>query len=389
MSVGRQALEKLLRSAERASITGAQPRDFVFSQTSLPAYAAIGTRIALDDVHTELFAAERAGVIGIEWERRAGERGKITRITLQDRDLLARHLQVVPLWQALQEAQAALSPWNRPQVAILLDAWRQGKQPRGRAPQRVHGFVDALRALDRLAESPSVIDRSVRRFSAQVFGDSKRIDELSVELDLLTRQDDGPPRTDAEVFSELGLVVHQQPFLLAGHDLEVNTEARQVPILRPYLGVPTQTLRGVRGSPAYILSLENLDTFHELALGAAGEVRGLLLFTGGMPSPSWLNAFGAVLESVTADTPLLHWGDTDIGGVRILRKLDDFASGRGRRVMPFQMGVRGAAVHKTLPSADARYLVRIATERGWQHIAEHFASSADTFEQQTQQPQLP
>lgn len=389
MSVCRQALEKLLHSAERASITGGQPRDLVFSQASLPAYAAIATRTALDEVHTELLAAERAGVIGIEWERRAGERGKITRIGLKDRDLLAQHLKVVPLWQALLEAQAALSPWDRPQVAVLLDAWGKGKQPRGRAPQQVHGFVDALRALDKLAESPSGIDRSIRRFSAQVFRDSKRIDELAVELDLLTRQDDGPPRMDVEVFSELGLVVHQQPFLLAGQYLEVMTESRQVPILNPYIGVPTQLLRGVSGSPAYILSLENLDTFHELALGAAGEVRGLLLFTGGMPSPSWLKAYGAVLESVSADTPLLHWGDTDVGGVRILRKVDDFASTRGRRVMPFQMGVRGTTAHKTLLGADARYLVRIATERGWKLIAEHFASSADTFEQQTQQPQLP
>lgn len=389
MTVARQALEKLLRSAERASITGAEPRDLVFSEASLPGYGAIATRGSLEEIHSELLAAERAGAIGIEWDRRAGDRGQITRITLRDRDLLASHINIVPLWQALESARRALAPWNRPQLTELLEAWSRGKQPRGRSPEHAHSFVDALKVLDRLAEAPSVVDRSIRRFSAQLFGDSKRIDDLAVELDLLTHQDEGPPRTDVEVFSELGLVVHQQPFLIAGGDLELETASKRIPILRPYVGVPAQSLRGIVGKPAYVLSVENLDTFHELALGAAGEVRGLLLFSAGMPSPAWLKAYGVILDSVPADTPLFHWGDTDVGGVRILGKLDDFAKGHRRRVAPFQMGARGSTSHRTLAAADARYLARLATEHGWQQLAEHFGSSLDTFEQQTQQPKLP
>lgn len=390
MSVGRESLEKLLHWAERASITDTQPRDLVFSQSSLPAYTAITTRALLEEIHAELLAAERTGAIVIEWDRRAGERGQVTRIMLKNRDLLAKHLGVVPLWQALQDARAALSPWNRPQISILLQAWCQGKHPRGRTPMEVHGFVDALKALDRLADMSSASDRSIRRFSAQVFADSKRIDELAVEFDLLTRQDDGPPRTNVEVFSELGLVVHQQPFALAGHLLAVETDTKQVlPIPKPYLGLPTQIMRGIVGAPAYILSLENLDTFHELALGVAGEVRGLLLFTGGMPSPAWLAAYGALLGSIPTNTPVLHWGDTDVGGVRILRKLDDFVRRYGRRVTPFKMGIRGTEKHKTLTEADARNLAKLATDRGWHQIAEHFSSCCETFEQQTQPPSLP
>lgn len=59
-----------------------------------------------------------------------------------------------------------------------------------------------------------------------------------------------------------------------------------------------------------------------------------------------------------------------------------------RRLKEIRVAV-GTAAHRTLPDADARYLARLATDRGWLEIAEHFASSSQTFEQQTQQSKLP
>ena len=88
-------------------------------------------------------------------------------------------------------------------------------------------------------------------------------------------------------------------------------------------------------------------------------------------------------------TPVLHWGDTDVGGVRILRKLDDVLLGVGRRIKPWMMGVAAGIYHKTLADSDAAFLAKLSRDRGWEEIASYFESSCRTFEQQTQKAAVP
>ena len=57
---------------------------------------------------------------------------------------------------------------------------------------------------------------------------------VSVELDLLTSTSEGQLCQDSEIFAELGLPIHPQPFLVAGLDLHVTLKddsTIQVPTL--------------------------------------------------------------------------------------------------------------------------------------------------------------
>lgn len=391
MTGAQTVLQKLLRGAERVNASGGKMRDIVFSQASTPWYFERMTAARLDELHAELLAAERVGLVELVWDRRAGDRGQLKRMVLKDGDGLARHLGVVPRWELLDAAEKKLAPWTeRPQVAELLQRWRSGKTPRNREPAQVGEFVEALQVVDRLAMLPGGADRSLRRFSNQVFGDSKRIDDLAVALDLLTHAPEDPPRQDSEVFADLGLMIHPQPFLIAGIDLQVVFGDGSIHrVLAPYLGIAPQTLRAVSGGARYVLSVENLDIFHELALGGAGPIHGILLYTAGMPSPAWRTAYRGVLEGIAKETPVYHWGDTDIGGVRILEKLYRTAQQVGITVRPWLMGMSVPMHHKAVSEAEAAQLVKLAAVRGWDDIRKHFEGSALTFEQQAQPLTLP
>lgn len=391
MTGAQAALQKLLQGAERANANGRKMRDIVFSHASTPWYFERMTAARLDELHAELLAAERAGVVELVWDRRAGDRGQLKRMVLKDGGGLARHLGVIPRWELLEVAEKKLAPWtDRPQVIELLQCWRSGKSPRNREPAQVDEFVEALQVIDRLATLPSGVDRSLRRFSNQVFGDSKRVDDLAVALDLLTRVPDDPPRQNSEVFADLGLMIHPQPFLIAGIDLQiVMGDASTHQVVAPYLGIAPQTLRAVIGGARYVLSVENLDIFHELALGGAGPIHGILLYTAGMPSPAWRMAYRRVLEGIAKETPVYHWGDTDIGGVRILEKLHRTAQEAAITLRPWLMGMSVPMHHKAVSEAEAAQLVKVATVLGWDDIRKHFEQSALTFEQQGQPLTLP
>lgn len=396
MSLAREVLTRLLSRAEKASFRDRAIRDLVFSEATVPEYLALPGFAQREEVHLELLEAQRQGAISVIWDPRAGDRGQVARVTLVDRDTLAGFLGVTPVWTALAHARAALTVWGqRPAVEWLLRSWEAGKTPRGRGPDEASKFVEALRVIERCEQERTngyQIDKSLRRFSTDLFGDSKRIDALAVELDLLTRADfsDGS-RSFEEVCASLGLAVHPQPFLMSGPGITVRiADGHTVKVLDPYLALAPQSIAGIDlGACRKVLTVENLDTYHEIALKQSGEFQGLLLYTAGMPSPAWIAAYKRVMASCRTDVQIYHWGDTDTGGVRILTILDDIATEQERKVVPWMMGKRGHTSYQNISGADAKAIAAKATKRGWGEIASHFSTSTDAFEQQSQELLLP
>src|SRR6185369_3477956 len=66
-----------------------------------------------------------------------------------------------------------------------------------------------------------------------------------------------------------------------------------------------------------LLTVENLTTFHEMALRQHESPQTLVLYTGGMPSPSWKRVYKILLSALPVAAKVLHWGDMDAGGFRI------------------------------------------------------------------------
>jgi len=403
--VARAALEKLLERSERAwtrlELTAqAQPPDgataLAFTAASFPQYLHLPSNTAKEETHAELRAAERAGAIEIEWDRMAGEGVQIRAIRSRDGGALARHLALTPLWQSWADARTALEPsaarW--PSVARLLEAWRSGKKPRGLTPDRLSDVLDAIRVIEARERPNAPAEVQMRRLSVQLFGESKRIEALKAPLDYLVGNDDDGWEHIDEVLGSFGIVRNPQPVLMCG-SVEVRlTEGSALRLPAPYLGLPSKAVEAFRVEApcAYILTVENATTFHELALGAAGAVRGIVLQSPGVPGPSFRSLYRRLLDAAEASTPLFHWGDIDGAGFRIAALLAEEAKSLGRRLSLFCMdptNVGDAPQWRELLAAERSLMVRLAKQHGWTEEAQGLASSHVAYEQEALTPRLP
>jgi hypothetical protein len=341
-----------------------------------------------DAFHAVAREAERLGALNVEWDRRAGTDGRIKRLVVQNADALAQFLGVSPQWEQVASAERVLAQWSeRDRIKSLIGVWRAGQRPRSRGPERVEEFVDALKTLD-ACESKNGQDVPVRRLSGSLFGNTKRIEnDLVGALDWLTIDSiDDPARERDEVLAELGLVRFPQPLLLAGSGNVELRDGTRLPIASPYLGISPEHLVGVHGAAKYLLTIENLTTFHEVARGAAGEVQGIVAYTGGMPSPSMRNAY-AVLLKWLPDANIFHWGDTDLGGFRIAHRLSQITATQGRHLKLWQMGARdrvGGVAGEALTPQSLRRISQIAVMNGWDDAVAGLSLDPVAIEQETQ-----
>lgn len=395
-SLARTVLEKLLQKSERAWAQQAEREHTVlFSEASLPEYFKLPLRQDKDIAHAELREAERDGAISLEWDRRAGTDGQIVRTRLVDPNRVAAILGRPSAWQAYAHALNALRPWmHLGNVANILARWRTGKTIRSLTPLEVQDVIDACKVVEACRESTETDDVPIRRLSGQLFADSKRIEGIGAALDMVTAERLEPPWRDIEdVLSGLGLVKLPQPILVAGNgaiDLDDGTTLR---IPAPYIGLsPASIQRLVLGENAtYILTVENLTTFHELALGKAGRPNGLILYTGGMPSPAMLGVYTRSINDALTRPGVkrFHWGDIDLGGIRIAASI---ARTYEAPLLLWNMDPSeypGYPARKRLTEDEVREIERVSEKFGWPHIASAIASDLRAIEQEVLPPSLP
>ena len=267
--------------------------------------------------HARFAAAERVGAVRLRWAGQGGADRPLERVRLLDADKLAAFLGMAIRSETVRQARIALDAWlTNPRIIELLDAWEHLKSPRGLGTESASDFGDALRVLDALRHELGE-DQIVRVFSRHLFRDSKRIEALARHIDLLTAEHlRSPARQQEEVFGALGLVKEPQPFLVAGIGHLMLEASPCCPIAKPFVGVSNRHVIGYSGAPAWVLSIENLTTFHQASRHSDAGT-GLILYTGGMPSPSWCRAYASILKTIPPQTPVYHWGDIDQGGFRI------------------------------------------------------------------------
>ena len=374
--VAAAALKKLLSMSESAWIRGkAEPKIGVpFTEKSLPAYFKVGTQAERQACNAALQLAEQKGAITIRWDPRAGERRQIERVDLLDANSVATLLSVKPLWEELAQARLALCQLEAafPVIADVLERWRNQLLVRGTKPEDRQVWLDAGAVISH-CQNAAGLDVPIRRLSTRLFSDSKRIEVLWPAMDLLLTGDvKALPRTDEEVFGELGLVKFPPTMLMAG-DGAVRLADSATSLARPYIGLAPQAIQGFEAldGARLLLSVENLTTFHELSrLVTKGDGR-FLIYSAGMPSPSWLRVYGLLLQALPPDAQVLHWGDADTGGFRIASYIARTASVHGRRLALFGMdglpyGENGPEVsRKPLSDGDVAAIAKICERHGW------------------------
>lgn len=321
--------------------------------------------------HDQIRDAVRCGAVQAKWSDQGGEDRPLEWVRVRDVDTLAQFLGVTTNVSQLQAAREGLAPWLDawPLLSQVLQAWAELRRVRALGPDSWRSWRDALRVLDALAAKPGE-DQVIRVLSGHLFLDTKRIENLLPQLDVLSADGlSSRPREKWEVLRTLGLVKQPQPLMVAGAGTILMAEGPDCTIVQPYVGVAPRSVIRLAATPVWVLTIENLTTFHLAAEAMKGRDDGLVVFTGGMPSPAWIAGFRRLTGKLPSVTVFYHWGDIDVGGFRIAARLQQSAMPEGVSLRPWLMDLvcqqRGKEV-----SDSTRDAMRVAAVRaGWDDFA--------------------
>ena len=402
MTVAQRVLERLLRKGERARLRGdTDPASLSMTgERDGREYRALRTLDAHEAFHGVIAMAERAGAIHVQRDRHRGEGDALLRIIVADLDVLAVHLGLPLLDARVQIAATRLGPWRAqfPVIDDVLARWRSDRKVRDHGPEAADDLADAAMVV-RARRTEDYAERILRRESARLFAGrpqaSKRLEKLTPWLDLLASGQlaaDGLVDT-SHVWALLGLRREPQPLLIAGSGTLLLDDGVELPLATRFLGVPMEAVRSIRTVARGLLSIENLASFHD-ATRASGADRLLLVYTGGMPSPIWRQAYTRLLASLPTDATVLHWGDLDEGGFRIAATLAATAADTGHRLQPWRMSPdevpHALASEATVPTPTTlAAMCRWARRAGWDGIADALQARPLCIEQEALPTGLP
>jgi hypothetical protein len=226
--------------------------------------------------------------------------------------------------RVLLDSQTPRAGWPADFIAwarAQLDAHRS---PAPLDPADVDTSRDVLKALDALAllEQPAL----ERAFSARVFGDSKRFEALRGRvLSVLRRHDAGAAAFggDDDGLLRAHFLARAPEYVPLSGPLTLETAGARVDlgVFAPSVALPADLLRGARiaDCPARaVVTVENATSFAQLA--AERPPDWLAVYTGGFASPAVIGLLRGILASAIG-VGIYHWGDLDVGGLRILAHL--------------------------------------------------------------------
>ncbi|KEZ77829.1 Wadjet anti-phage system protein JetD domain-containing protein [Salinisphaera hydrothermalis] len=405
-AIAHKALSKLLDAGTRRRIrtaagdtVAASAITVVFSEAKLPEYIELDSSEELERVHAEIREAERAGALRIEWDSAAGRFGQISRIVLSNIEALASFLNVTPQWVHIERAMQLSTPWRgQPAVDAIRAAWVRNTKVRNLGPRDAERLVEACRVLDRVRQATdAAVETPVRRLSADMFGDTKHIENALVPiLDELTRGDEPPVSEVEAVLPRIGLVKHPQTLLIGGRGTLVLTNGQRITLTPPYLGIAPDQLARIDGpAPDHVLTIENLTTFNEVSRGLNEFTDAMVIYTAGMPSPSLRRALRCIAKCCSNHTRFWHWGDIDEGGLRIAKIVAASIAEESmpeRILRPWLMDP--CRLPETVRQAPGSYrqirrMVAMAEELGWCEVATGIREMPSMVEQEAISPRTP
>lgn len=322
----KRVAKRLFKTGDLEGVTKLESVSIPATKNSLPEYFHLEKSAMRDAYHARLKRFINDGCVEAEWDRLAGTNGQLMRITLTNPDAAATILALVPPWAGTIKAIQLLAPFidNRiPAIEQTIKQWRQGKTFAGTSYENAQKVSDAARVIKHCLDTDtSKKDILLRRLSIQLFSDSKRIEALGSQINRLMGIDNLVESDN--VFAELGLVKHPQPMLIGGcPDISLATTGGKTNLIFPYTGLRPDRLVSVESSRQNInriLTIENLASFNEAAEYETNPHDLLIIYVAGNPTPSLLSAYERIIESVNPKV-LMHWGDIDLGGFMIARRL--------------------------------------------------------------------
>jgi len=384
-AIARDLLATLLDAGNKHA-AGARARAPALTAAHLKPYSQLRSWQHKQVCDETFLAARDAGAVTLQRDKLNPSDGLFERIDLVDVQALARFLGRNTYAEQLNQTIGLLDSLKAefPVIQELIGRWSSMAKVRGLGPQDPGAWIDAAKIIRACAaRSQEAIAAPVREFSARLFLDSKRVETLTPQLDiLLSGNVEVGPRPAVQVWQELGLFREEHPVLLAGHVQIARIRSTGL-IDAPYMGLPAATIQGVISSVTEIITIENKTTFHSEAKRRQDD-KVLLIYTAGMPSPAWRAMYGRLLESLPPTTAIFHWGDVDEGGFRIASTIATVAMKAGFALRPYGMSPSDVPLNMRV-SASPRTLERIhrfACAAGWPELGQAIREAEFVAEQE-------
>jgi len=389
--VARALLRKLLAQVDRGG-RGTLP----IGERSARDYFAVTDLAGRDGIHAYLANAEAAGAVTLEWGRGTAAQD-LQRIRMRDADRLAAWLgvsrasvQAAAIEQELGPLLTDAPGWLRDAYAEALVQWRLGGSP-FRAPAAETASAVRLFRVARAVAAGEHEGLDLRRFSVQLLRDSKAVESTLGRLGgLLRRNPDWSPwETDAELFQALGLEKFPPPLFIKGPlALDYGGVQWDLTPLRPYVALSPDAVTDIRPTAPvpYLLTIENLASFQR----HVREIQdpGVVIYTAGFPAPALVRVLGQLDRCLPADCPFSHWGDRDLGGLRIYSKVAEACPTHG--VQPHLMNGPDGVSRDWTPD-ERRSLRRAASggEAAGRLAAQWICDELRPLEQESIDPKAP
>lgn len=384
-AIAKDLLAKLLDAGNKHA-AGARARAPALTATHLKPYSELRSWQHKQECDETFLAARDAGAVTLQRDKLNPNDGLFERIDLVDGQALARFLGRKTYADQLAQTVAQLEPLQAefPVIQEVIGRWTSMAKVRGLGPQDTGAWIDAAKTIQACAmRSQDAVAAPVREFSARLFLDSKRIEALTAQLDvLLSGSVEESPRVAAQVWQELGLFREEHPVLLAGQ-VHIARDRSTGLIDAPYMGLPAAAIQGVASKVTEVITIENKTTFHSEAKRRQND-EALLVYTAGMPSPAWRAMYARLLESLPPATPVLHWGDVDEGGFRIASTIAAVCQAAGFKLQPYAMSPDDVPSAMRV-KASARTLERIhhfACAAGWPDLGRSVLEAGFVAEQE-------
>lgn len=358
------------------------------TQKSVPEYYQLERFLDREEYHARLQTYINAGSVQAEWDRSAGARGQLARVTMIDPSSASDLLGIDLPWKVAAKAIAdleAVMEEGLPAIDQITEAWRYGKAPGGITANKSKQFIDSMRVIKAAKQlGGNSRDILLRRVSAQLFGNTKRIEALARQVAFLLGN--SADSDDESVFARLGLVKHPQPLLISGPpSCCITVTEGKVPLVKPYVGLRPDTIEGVveeKMQIRQVLTIENLASFNEAAQHLTNPSDLLIIYVAGNPTPSLLFAYKRLLGSIKPLT-VRHWGDIDVGGFRIASRLAESAKLVGYQLQLWRMLSTDIPNDQKCEANDLQIkeIAAICNQHGWTNELEGL-TKAPYFQEQ-------
>lgn len=333
--LAQQLLSKLLLSYERSTTNGSgRTVSLLMSEHRFPAWFQHQEQSVRDDFIREVKDVQDSGYISIEWV--PGYKGQqIQRVHLRDANGLAERLKWTFQYDRVASMQGMLAAfrfdapnWLIAWMDHAVERWENGKKPLRCDVEEIDTVHDVILAVCRL-EREGTRGLDIRTLSVEWFRNTKRLECIQSKIAMLYRECLMPDWELDDILVEVGLTKFPLPFLFKGPIDFATFDGAVVPGNRfCYSGLPADQILSVilQTSPAYILSIENLTSFNLFTRRIRDN--GVVVFTNGFPNRTWLSAYKKLVNEAPATCNVYHWGDFDVGGLRILTLLQRELGGR-------------------------------------------------------------